>query len=77
MVHSGRDTPESLNREGSCNCSGSIQTNPIVRIMYIMLNMNRTLNILNSEFCREPHAVDETRRIFLVSQLVFHVLDIG
>ena len=77
MVPSGRDTLESLNREGSFSCSGSIQTNPIVRIMYIMLNNKQTVDILNSEFCREPHAVDETRRVFLVSNLVFHVLDIG
>ena len=77
MLPLDRDTPELLNREGSFNCSGSIQTNPIVRIMYIMLNMNQALDILNSEFCREPHAVDESRRIFLISNLVFHVLDIG
>jgi len=42
MVPSDRDALESLNREGSFNCSGSIQTNPIVRIMYIMLNNKQT-----------------------------------
>ena len=77
MLPSDRDTPESLNREGSCNCSGSIQTNPIVRIMYIMLNSKQPQHILNSEFSRETQAVDEARRILLISQLVFHVLDIG
>ena len=77
MVPSGRDTPESFNREGSFSRSGSIQTNPIVRIMYIMLNYNQTVDALISEFRCEPHAVDEPRRVFLISHLVFHVLDIG
>jgi len=49
----------------------------IVRIMYIMLNNEWTMNNLESELCRQPHAVDETRRIILVPQLVLHVLDIG
>jgi len=77
VLPSDRNTPESLNREGSCNCSGSTQTNPIVRIMYIMLNSRQPPHFLNSEFSRETQAVDEARRILLISQLVFHVLDIG
>ena len=57
MVPSGRDTPESLNREGSFSRSGSIQTNPIVRIMYIMLNSKQTTYmpwIQNSAVSRMP-----------------------
>ena len=77
MVPSGRDTLESPNREGSFSRFGSILIRPIVRIMYIMLNSIRIVHALKSEFRREPHAVDEPLRVFLISHLVFQVLDIG
>jgi len=61
VLPSDRDILESLNREGSFNCSGncsgSIQTNPTVRIMYIMLNNDQTANIpwiQNSAVSRMP-----------------------
>lgn len=57
MVPSGRGTLESFNREGSFSRSGSIQTNPIVRIMYIMLNGSQTAYmpwIQNSAVSRMP-----------------------
>jgi len=57
VLPSDRDILESLNREGSFNCSGSIQTNPTVRIMYIMLNSDQTANIpwiQNSAVSRMP-----------------------
>jgi len=75
---SGRDTLEEPGREGFFGSFRPVQINTIVRIMYIMLNNIQTVcNTLISEFRREPHGVDEPRRIFLTSHLVFHVLDIG